>query len=93
VKNARALRVQVKTTLKLSSKYSYQWSVSVSRPKRSLTTDDCDVVACVAIDTRRCFFVPVSQVAAQQTLRLSKNKMLHPDLEFKSWAACSDLLV
>jgi hypothetical protein len=63
------VRVQVKAAQRPAMRYSYQFQASVSKPKRPLTIDDCDILCCVALDARRAFFVPVSDLAGRMTMR------------------------
>lgn len=79
------LRVQVKTTLKRIDGYGYQWQTNKGGGKNSLTLDDCDIVACVALDLRKLVFFHVTDLANQRTRRVGKTKMVVPELESTSW--------
>lgn len=79
------LRVQVKTTLKRIDGYGYQWQTNKGGGKNSLTLDDCDIVACVALDLRKLVFFHVTDLANQRTRRVGKTKMIVPELETTSW--------
>ena len=79
------LRIQVKTTLKRIDGYGYQWQTNRGGTKASLTPDDCDIVACVALDIRRLVFFYVTDLANRRTRRVSYSKMCAPDLEPTSW--------
>lgn len=85
VRNQEIVRVQAKSTLKRLDGYSYQWQVSKGLPKRSLTKDDCDIVACVALDLRKIAFFQIDVISKQLTRRMSLSKMLSPNLEEDSW--------
>lgn len=88
VRGRSLLRVQVKATLRLQHKRtSYQWSVSRSKPKRSLTIEDCDVVAAVALDIRRAWFIHVNDVQNQTTVRLPLRQIILEDFEQETWEA------
>jgi len=82
------VRVQVKSTLKVpAGHHCYKWSVSGGNPKRSLTRDDCDIVAAMALDTRRAYFLPVESVGKQLSLALSARKIAAPNFEKETWEA------
>lgn len=85
VRNQDVLRIQVKSTKKSLDNYSYQWQVCKSKPKRSLSTDDCDIVACVALDIRKIAFFHVNHLREQLTRRILVGKMSDKDLEGTTW--------
>jgi len=85
IRNQDIVRVQVKSTLKANDNWSYQWQVSKSLPKKPLTIDDCDVVACVALDIRKIAFFPISVISKQLTRRMALSKILSPTIEEDSW--------
>ena len=85
VRNQDVLRIQVKSTKKSLDGYSYQWQVCKSNPKRSLSTDDCDIVACVALDIRKIAFFHVNHLREQLTRRILVNKMSADDIEARTW--------
>jgi len=85
VKNQEIIRVQVKSTLKNLDGYSYQWQVNKSLPKRPLTIEDCDIVACVALDLRKIAFFHIDIISKQITRRVSQLKMLADDIEARTW--------
>jgi hypothetical protein len=85
VRNQDILRIQVKSTLKPLDEWSYQWQTSKSKPKRSLTIEDCDIVACVALDVRRIVFFSIDIISKQMTRRMPKSKILSPTIEEDSW--------
>jgi hypothetical protein len=79
------LRVQVKTTLRRIDGYGYQWQTNKGGSKDSLTLDDCDIVACVALDLRKLVFFHVTDLSKQRTRRVAHSKMIVPELEYTSW--------
>ena len=85
VKNQDILRIQVKSTLKTNDSWSYQWQVSKSLPKRPLTIEDCDIVACVALDIRKIAFFHIEKINKQITRRLSVSKINADDIETRTW--------
>lgn len=85
VRNQDILRIQVKSTLKLIDGYGYQWQVSKSLPKKPLTIDDCDIVACVALDLRKIAFFPIDVISKQLTRRIALSKMIADDIEQRTW--------
>ena len=85
VRNQEILRIQVKSTKKSLDGYSYQWQVSKSIPKRSLSVDDCDIVACVALDIRKLVFFHINDLNEQITRRVLISKMKSDDIETQSW--------
>jgi len=85
VRNQDIIRVQVKSTLKTNDKHGYQWQVSKSLPKKALTIDDCDIVACVALDLRKIAFFPIDEITKQLTRRMALSKMLSPSIEEDTW--------
>ncbi len=85
IRNQEIVRIQVKSTLKRLDGYSYQWQVNKGLQKRSLTEEDCDVVACVALDLRKIVFYPISIISKQITRRMALSKMVAPTLEEDSW--------
>lgn len=85
IRNQEIVRIQVKSTLKRLDGYSYQWQVNKGLQKRSLTEEDCDVVACVALDLRKIVFYPISIISKQITRRMALSKMVAPNLEEDSW--------
>ena len=86
VQGGRAVRVQVKAAQRPATRYSYQFQASVSKPKRPLTIDDCDILCCVALDARRAFFVPVAELAGRMTLRRPIRDIYIENVEADSWA-------
>ena len=85
VKNQDILRIQVKSTLKTNDNWSYQWQVSKSIPKKPLTIEDCDIVACVALDIRKIAFFHIETIDKQITRRLSVSKINAADIETRTW--------
>ena len=85
VKNQDVLRIQVKSTQKPNDNWSYQWQVSKSLPKRPLTIQDCDIVACVALDIRKIAFFHIQTIDKQITRRLSASKISADDMEALTW--------
>jgi len=67
----------------------YQFCVSKGlKPKRSLTEEDCDIVALVGIPQERVIFAPVSAFRDTKTKRLKPADYLEPNVEWSSWAGC-----
>lgn len=93
VRNQETVRVQAKSTLKNLDGYSYQWQVSKGYPKRSLTNEDCDIVACVALDLRKIVFFPICVITKQLTRRMAFSKMQAPCLEEKSWQSALSSMI
>jgi len=91
VRNQDILRLQVKSTMKKNDVWSYQWQTSKSNPKRTLTIEDCDVVACVALDMRKIIFFPIEIISKQITRRTAESKMLSPTIEEDSWKTALEL--
>ena len=85
VRNQEVIRLQVKSTLKPLDEWSYQWQVSKSNPKQPLTIDDCDIVACVALDMRKIVFFHIDIISKQITRRMARSKMIADDIEKTSW--------
>ena len=82
-------RVQVKSsTLKKNGvrSHGYQFSLGVGGGrKRTLTEDDCDIIALVAIDHQQVIFYPVRALEGMKTRRISPKKFDDPGLCLKSW--------
>lgn len=97
----RLLRVQVKARSKVTVNGdgiiggTYGFSTSVEdrktqgRGKRTLSIDECDVVACVAMDLRRVLFLHISDISASSSA-ISRREFEMPDIERGSWTrVCS----
>lgn len=82
-------RVQVKaSTLKKHGIRSrgYQFNLAVGgKRKRSLTPDDCDIIALVALEHQQVMFYSVHSVQGMKTRRISPKKFDDPDVCLKSW--------
>lgn len=88
------MRVQVKTTrIVQRAGQGYQWQVCKGGQKQTLTLNDCDVVALVALDVRKVIFVAVDEVEGQLTKRVSANTMLSPGYENDSWETALSCLI
>jgi len=85
VRNQDIVRIQVKSTLKTNDKHGYQWQVSKSLPKKALTINDCDIVACVALDMRKIVFFSIDIISKQITRRMARSKMIADDIEQRTW--------
>jgi len=89
-------RIQVKSShikgnkgAKDSRSPGYQFCISKGlKPKMSLTEEDCDIVALVAIPQDRVLFAPVSTFKNIKTKRLKPVDYLEPDMEWSSWVTC-----
>jgi hypothetical protein len=91
VDGQRTWRVQVKAShLKRNKdRIGYQFCVSKGlNPKRSLTYEDCDIVALVAIEQERVLFVPVEYFNGIKTQRRKQIEFDQPYLESDTWDAC-----
>jgi len=64
---ARVLRVQVKSTSRVYTRRSYDFSTARGKKQRRLTIIDCDIVAMVALDINRCIFRRVEDVPTMTT--------------------------
>jgi hypothetical protein len=64
---ARVVRVQVKTRRRPTARGRYQFPTFRGQHSRALVSDDCDVVAFVALDIGRCLYRPVSDVRLKTT--------------------------
>ena len=69
----------------------YQFCVSKGgKSKKPLTTNDCDIVALVAIPQERVLFAPVSRFENRKTKRLKPHDFTHPILEWDTWSECME---
>ena len=64
---ATVVRVQVKTRRRPNARGQYQFPTFRGNANRALVSDDCDVVALVALDIGRCIYRPVSDVPLKTT--------------------------
>jgi hypothetical protein len=67
MRGARVVRVQVKTRGRPTAREQYQFPTSRGTAARALVSDDCDVVAFVALDIGRVLYRPVSDVPLKTT--------------------------
>ena len=78
--NNKMWRIQVKSSALKGKKSihdknkSYQFAVSKGGKKTPFTTNDCDIIALVAIDREQIIFVPVNKLLNQTTKRMPKEK-------------------
>lgn len=84
------LRVQVKSSsLKRDGRYrtpGYQWSCCVgSKRKTPLTRTHCDILAFVALDIERVWFMPVDILRGNYTKRCPPSKFTNDNIEIDSW--------
>ena len=80
------LRIQVKSSNSYKNdKNGYQWQTNKGGKKERLNIDDCDIVALVALDIRRIFYMHVSQLIRNRTKRMTRKNMLSPTIEEDSW--------
>ena len=80
---------QIKRNGGNSDSPGYQFCVSKGlNPKKSLTEEDCDIVALVGIPQERVLFAPVSAFRDVKTKRLKAIDYLEPDVEWTSWSEC-----
>ena len=88
------MRVQVKTTrIVQRAGQGYQWQVCKGGQKQTLTLNDCDVVALVALDVRKAVFIAVGELSGQLTKRVSASTMLSPGYENDSWETALSYLI
>ena len=88
------MRVQAKTTrIVQRAGQSYQWQVCKGGQKQTLTLEDCDMVALVALDIRKAIFVAVEEVEGQLTKRVSASTALSPGYENDSWETALSYLI
>jgi len=88
------MRVQAKTTrIVQRAGQGYQWQVCKGGQKQTLTLEDCDMVALVALDIRKAIFVAVEEVEGQLTKRVSANTALSPGHESDSWETALSHLI
>lgn len=86
----KVLRVQVKSA-RLSSvqakrKLNYHFSICKgSKTKRSLSKNDCDVVALVGIEHEGVLFYPVCKFANTKTYRVTPTTMTEDNATQRSW--------
>lgn len=67
----------------------YQFCVAKGvNPKKSLTQEDCDIIALVAIPQERVLFLPVTYFKETKTKRLKPFDFMEEDLEWGSWVEC-----
>jgi len=95
----RPLRVQVKTTRKRAYRdnrsnanhrayYSYHFSTcSGCKPKYPLSKKDCDIVALVAVDLERIFFVRTKELEGRITKRMGPTRFYDGCTE-TTWENC-----
>ena len=79
------MRVQVKAAQRPATRSTYQFQAAVSKPKRPLTAADCDILCCVALDARRAFFVPASELSGRMTLRRAIRDIYIEGIEETTW--------
>ena len=88
------MRVQVKTTrIAQRAGQGYQWQVCKGGQKQTLTLNDCDVVALVALDVRKSVFIAVDELNGQLTKRISVSTVLSPGYENDSWETALSYLI
>ena len=87
--NGKMWRVQVKSsTLKHRGVRSrgYQFNLGVGgKRKRTLTQDDCDIIALVALEHQQVMFYSVHSLQGMKTRRISPKKFDDPDVCSNSW--------
>lgn len=88
------MRVQAKTTrIVQRAGQGYQWQVCKGGQKQTLTLEDCDMVALVALDIRKAIFFAVEEVEGQLTKRVSSSTALSPGYENDSWETALSYLI
>jgi len=90
--NDQWIRVEVKATQRMQKdRRCYTWKTSRGNDKKYyLDTNDCDVVALVALDARKAVFRHVTDIPTMTT-HIFEQKFLEID-ERESWdAACAKL--
>lgn len=95
VDGPRTWRVQVKAShIKRNggngkASNGYQFCISKGgKQKQSLSYDDCDIVALVAIEQERAIFAPVEHFSNIKTIRKKHLDFDQPDIETSTWDAC-----
>jgi hypothetical protein len=66
----RWYRVEVKATGKQIDAWAYQFKLGTGSAKNPLNASDCDILACVALDLRLVYFLPIVEVQ-QKTKRIA----------------------
>lgn len=78
------MRVQVKATRRPEPSGRYKFHVSRGRREKvAYTTADTDIIALVAIDIRRVYFIPTKELTTQ-TLRKAPGEY-SPFVEAETW--------
>lgn len=78
------MRVQVKSTMQPAKDGRYKFNISRGgRGKNTYTTSQADIIALVAIDIRRVYFVPVKHLTVL-TVR-KKTTEFTPYIEAETW--------
>lgn len=88
-------RIQVKASHLKQNKNSMGYQFSTCKgggAKTSLTRQDCDILACVAVPVERVLFFPVDQIHNCKTKRFKIKDFEQEDLEQATWQACMDWL-
>lgn len=93
--NNQLIKIQVKSSI-LKSKGSdkarsgYQYNTCYSGKKKPLTSEQCDIIAFVAVEPERVIFSHIDCVSGQVTRRFSPAKFDKDNLEERSWQKCLD---
>ena len=86
----KVLRVQVKSarlsSLQAKRKLNYHFNICKgSKIKRSLSRDDCDIIALVGIEHESALFYPVCKFANTKTYRVIPRDMTEDNATQRSW--------
>lgn len=93
--NNQLIKIQVKSSIlksrdSKSQRNGYQYNTSYSGKKIPLTSEQCDIIAFVAVEPERVIFAHIDCVAGQTTRRISPTKFDKDQLEERSWQKCLD---
>ena len=74
--DGKIYRIQVKASQLKAHKrnYGYQFMVAKGGNKEPFTPYDCDIIACVTIDTEHVWFFPIQKLCDQVSKRIIPDK-------------------
>ena len=84
--DGKVYRIQVKASQLKAHKrnYGYQFMTAKGGKKEPFTTNDCDIVACVTIDTEHVWFFPTQKLCDQLSKRIHP-KRFDDDTTERTW--------
>jgi hypothetical protein len=84
--DGKIYRIQVKASqLKLHKRdFGYQFMVSKGGKKEPFTVSECDIIACVTIDTEQIWFFPIQKLCRQVSKRIHP-KRFDDDTTERTW--------